>query len=71
MNNKMTLVESMAVLRKQLHEIESKTINEGLRDVIKAIRSGEEILPNIIKFWSREPAAKIIKEFRTRLLNPG
>jgi len=61
----MTLVESMAVLRKQLHEIESKTINEGLRDVIKAIRSGEEILPNIIKFWSREPAAKIIKEFRT------
>lgn len=58
MNNKITLVESMAALRKQLHEIESKTINEGLKDAV-------EILPNIIKFWSKKPAAAIIKEFKT------
>ena len=58
----MTLVESMTVLRKQLHEIESKTINEGLKGVIRA---GEEILPNIIKFWSKKPAVEIIKEFKT------
>jgi hypothetical protein len=65
MNNKMTLVESMAALRKQLHNIESNTLNEGLKDAIKAIRGGEEIIPSIIKFWSREPAAKIIKEFKS------
>ena len=59
--NKMTLVESMAALRKQLHDIESKTINEGLKD---AVRAGEEIIPSILKFWLKKPAAEIIKEFK-------
>jgi len=66
MNNKMTLVESMAVLRKQLHDIESKTINEGkAEDAIKLIRNGDEILPNIIKFLLKQPAEVINKEFKT------
>ena len=65
MNNKITLVESMAALRKQLHEIESKTINEGLNDAAKVVRAGEEIVPNIIKFWLKKPATEIIKEFKT------
>ena len=61
MNNKITLVESMAALRKQLHEIESKTINEGLNDAAKVVRAGEEIVPNIIKLWLKKQATEIIK----------
>lgn len=61
----MTLVESMAVLRKQLHDIESNTINEGLKDAVSAVRAGDEIIPSILKFWLKKPAVEIIKEFKT------
>jgi len=66
MNNKMTLVESMTALRKQLHEIESKTINEGLKGAASmALKAGEEIIPSLLKFWLKKPAVEIIKEFKT------
>ena len=76
MNNKITLVESMAALRKQLHDIESKTINESLKktggEVVdaaaaaaKRAMSGEEILSKEIKSWLKKPAVEINKEFKT------
>jgi len=62
----MTLVESMTALRKQLHEIESKTINEGLKGAASmALKAGEEIIPSLLKFWLKKPAVEIIKEFKT------
>ena len=65
MNNKMTLVESMTALRKQLHTIESQTVQEGLKDAVSAAKAGEEIIPSILKFWLKKPAVEIIKEFKT------